>query len=102
MGGMLVLLLIADLAKGYLSWGEVQRALTITYVIGGGIGLFLHAIGWAFATTIDESGLYGPKLWWRTTISWNDIASIRRVTVKGIPYLLVQSLPRIRKSGFAP
>jgi hypothetical protein len=91
MGGMLVLLLIADWVKGRLSWDEVQRAVTITCSVGGGIGLFLYAIGWAFAATIGESGLYGPTLWWRTTIGWNDIASVRRVTVKGIPYLLVRS-----------
>ena len=91
MGSLLVLLLIADLVKGRLSWNEVQRAVTITCVVGGGIGLFLYAIGWAFATTINESGLYGPTLWWRTTIGWNDIASVRRVTVKGIPYLLIRS-----------
>jgi hypothetical protein len=90
-GSLLVLLLIADVVKGRLSWDEVARAMAITCVIAGGIGLFLYAIGWAFATTIGESGLYGPTLWWRTTISWNDIASVRRVTVKGIPYLLVRS-----------
>ncbi len=91
MGSIFVLLLIADLGKGRLSWNEVQRAMTITCVVGGGIGLFLYAIGWAFATTINESGLYGPTLWWRRTIGWNDIASVRRVTVKGIPYLLIRS-----------
>jgi hypothetical protein len=45
MGSMLVLLLIADLVKGRLSWNEVQRAVIITCVVGGGIGLFLYAIG---------------------------------------------------------
>ncbi len=92
MGGVLCLLLITDLMKGRLSWDKVHLAVIITCAIGGGLGLFLYAIGWAFATTIREGGLRGPTMWGSgTMIGWNEIASVRRVTVKGLPYLIVRS-----------
>src|SRR4029450_8959227 len=72
--------------------GQVQLAVTITCAIGGGLGLFLYAIGCAFATTISEGGLRGPTMWGSgTMIGWNEIASVRRVTVKGLPYSIVRS-----------
>ena len=72
--------------------GQVQLAVTITCATGGGLGLFLYAIGCAFATTISEGGLRGPTMWGSgTMIGWNEIASVRRVTVKGLPYLIVRS-----------
>jgi hypothetical protein len=92
MGGVLCLLLIADLVKGRLSWDKVQLAVTIICATGGGLGLFLYAIGWAFATTISETGLSGPRLLGRhNTIAWNDVASVTAV-MEGMPALIIRSI----------
>jgi asparagine N-glycosylation enzyme membrane subunit Stt3 len=56
-GPILVLLLIADFVKRRLSWDKVQLAVTMICVLGGGLGIFLYAMGWTFVTTISESGL---------------------------------------------
>jgi hypothetical protein len=86
------LLLIIEAAKGRLTWDKAQLAIGIACVIGGGLGLFLYGAGWAFAATVNDEGLRGATLLGcRKTIRWNDIGSVRQVTVKGIPYLLIRS-----------
>jgi hypothetical protein len=91
MGSVFALLLIADAAKGRLTWDKAELAIKIVCLIGAGIGLFLYGIGFVLTTTVNEKGLRGPSGWVRRTIYWNDIGSVRRVVVKGIPYLLIQS-----------
>jgi hypothetical protein len=89
-GTVFALLLIVEAAKGRLTWDKAQLVIEIVYLIGGGLGLFLYGVGWAFATTLNDEGLHGPTLWRvRRTICWNDIGSVRRVVVKGMPYLLI-------------
>jgi hypothetical protein len=81
-----------DSVKGRLSWDKAQRAISVIFVVGGGLGFFLYGLCWVFATKVDEAGLRGPTMWGsRATIGWNDIASVRRITVKGVPYLLMRS-----------
>jgi hypothetical protein len=89
-GTVFALLLIVEAAKGRLTWDKAQLVIEIVCLIGGGLGLFLYGVGWAFATTLNDEGLHGPTLWGvRRTICWNDIGSVRRVVVKGMPYLLI-------------
>jgi hypothetical protein len=91
-GTVFALLLLSDVVKGRLTWDKAQLAIEITCLIGGGLGLLVYAVGWVFATTLNDEGLHGPILSGvRRTIRWNDIDSARRVVVKGIPYLLVRS-----------
>ena len=91
-GTVLALLLTIEAAKGRLTWDKAQLAIGTICVIGGGLGLFLYGAGWAFAATINDEGFRGATLWGRRkTIRWNDIGSVRQVTVKGIPYLLIRS-----------
>jgi len=90
-GSVLALLLIADAAKGRLTWDKAELAIKIVCLIGAGIGLFLYGIGFVLTTTVNEKGLRGPSGWVRRTIYWSDTGSVRRVVVKGIPYLLIQS-----------
>jgi hypothetical protein len=88
-GSIFALLLIIQTATG-LTWDKAQLAIDIACLIGGGLGLFVYGVGWVFATTLNDEGLHGPTLWGRRTICWNDIGSVRRMIVKGIPYLLIQ------------
>jgi hypothetical protein len=91
-GSVFALLLIAQAATERLTWNKTELAIKIVCLIGGGLGLFLFGVGWVCATTLNDEGLHGPTLWGvRRTICWNDIGSVRRVVVKGIPYLLIRS-----------
>jgi hypothetical protein len=91
-GTVFALLLIIEAAKGRLTWDKAPLAVEIVCLIGGGLGLFLYGVGWAFATTVNDQGLHGPTLLGRRNmICWNDIGSVRRVVVKGVPYLLIRS-----------
>ena len=67
MGGVFALLLIADAAKGSLTWDKTELAIKIVCLIGTGAGLFLYGIGFALTTTVDEEGLRGPSGWGRRT-----------------------------------
>ena len=91
MGGVFALLLIADAAKGSLTWDKAELAIQDSLSHWSRCGTFLYSIGFAVTTTVDEKGLRGPSGWGRRTICWNDIDSVRRVVVKGIPYLLIRS-----------
>jgi hypothetical protein len=86
------LLLIIQSGTGRLTWDKARLVIEIMCLIGGGLGLFLYGVGWAFATTLNDEGLHGPTLLGvRRAICWNDIGLVRRVVVKGIPYLLIRS-----------
>jgi hypothetical protein len=62
------------------------------------MGVFLFGTLWVFATTISDAGLRGPTFWGRRiTIGWNDVASVKQITVKGIPYLIVKSASSTRE-----
>jgi hypothetical protein len=83
---------IGDAAKGRLTWDKALLAMKLVLTLGSAMAVFLYAIGWAFATRISEEGLRGPNMWGvRRTIHWDDIGSVRRVVVKGVPYLLIRS-----------
>jgi len=92
MGLVFALLMISDAAKGRLTWDKALLATKLVLILGSVMGLFLYAIGWAFATGVSDEGLSGPNTWGvRRTIRWDDIGSVRKVVVKGIPYLLIRS-----------
>jgi hypothetical protein len=59
MGGVFALLLIADAARGRLTWDKTELAIKIVRLIGAGMGLFLYGIGFALTTTVNEKGLGG-------------------------------------------
>jgi hypothetical protein len=91
-GSVFALLLVIQAATGRLTWDKAQLVIEIVCLIAGGLGLFLYGVGWIFATRLNDEGLHGPTLCGvRRTISWTDIGSVRRVVVKGIPYLLIRS-----------
>ena len=47
-GTVFALLLIVEAAKGRLTWDKAQLVIEIVCLIGGGLGLFLYGVGWAF------------------------------------------------------
>jgi hypothetical protein len=100
LGGIIAFLviftLIAGLIKGHApefpSLETLERTLLAVAVVRLGIGVFLFWTLWVYATIISDAGLRGPTFWARRiTIGWNDVASVERITVKGIPYLIVKS-----------
>jgi|ERR1700720_407910 len=99
-GGLAAILalfaVIAQLRRGRLialpPGDTVMRMLIALGTVTLALALFLFALFWIAAVTLDERGLRGPTIWGRRiNIDWNDVASARRVVVRGLPALLIQS-----------
>jgi hypothetical protein len=96
---VIVILIIIPLIHGlkenrmdFPSWEKLRLGATIVLVVGTGLGVLLFGLGWITATTADEKGLHGGFWVLRTTIGWDEIASVQRVTDNhGIPFLVIRS-----------
>jgi hypothetical protein len=99
-GSVLVLAVMFDIAGELIrgrpmrvpSLQSIERTLTSIAIVASGLGTALFGIFWISGVTINENGLRGRTFWGRRiAIAWDEVASVRKVFVSGIPSLIVRS-----------